>query len=104
MAVLPKSYSTIIALALMKATFVFPHQLYAQSAAVDAAEQVFLVASDLYFSQYRFHQQKILLHLASMKFYAVYLQSKGKQVHSTNFQEQLSTVFAQAKELGVQVI
>jgi deoxyribodipyrimidine photolyase-related protein len=88
----------------MTATFVFPHQLYEQSAAVDAAEQVFLIESDLYFSQYRFHQQKILLHRASMKFYEDYLQSKGKQVHYITFQEQLSTVVAKAKNLGVQII
>jgi deoxyribodipyrimidine photolyase-related protein len=57
-------------------TLVFPHQLFKVNPAVDGARKVYLVEEYLFFSQYKFHQQKLVLHRASMKFYAGYLAGK----------------------------
>jgi deoxyribodipyrimidine photolyase-related protein len=62
------------------ATIIFPHQLFKANPAVAAGRRVYLVEEYLFFSQYRFHQQKILFHRASMQAYASFLVNNGIQV------------------------
>ncbi len=62
-------------------TIIFPHQLFKVHPAVAAGREVYLVEEFLFFSQYRFHQQKLMFHRASMKAYAAFLVSKGIKVH-----------------------
>ena len=54
-------------------TLLFPHQLFKQHPAIKSGRTVYLVEETLFFDQYNFHQQKIILHRASMKAYADYL-------------------------------
>ncbi len=54
-------------------TLIFPHQLFKQHPAIKSGRTVYLVEETLFFNQYNFHQQKIILHRASMKAYADYL-------------------------------
>lgn len=63
------------------ATIVFPHQLFEVHPACAQGRDVFLVEEYLYFSQYRFHKQKIAFHRASMKFYEHYLSEQLYPVH-----------------------
>lgn len=53
-----------------KIGLLFPHQLYRESPLVEACERVYLIEDDLYFNQYTFHKQKLVLHRASMQYYA----------------------------------
>ncbi|MCX6320007.1 MAG: cryptochrome/photolyase family protein [Bacteroidetes bacterium] len=62
-------------------SLVFPHQLYLQHPSLDKGRPVYLVEESLYFTQYPFHQQKIVLHRASMQYYADRLRSDGYTVH-----------------------
>ena len=57
-------------------TIIFPHQLFKEHPAVGNGRTVYLVEETLFFNKYNFHQQKIVLHRASMKAYAVYLAKK----------------------------
>ncbi|MGG9961404.1 cryptochrome/photolyase family protein [Ferruginibacter sp. SUN106] len=57
-------------------TLIFPHQLFKAHPAVTPARKVYLVEEYLFFNQYRFHQQKLLLHRAAMKCFASYLVNK----------------------------
>lgn len=57
-------------------TIIFPHQLFKQHPSVVLGRPVYLIEEWLFFTQYRFHQQKIILHRASMKKYADCLLSK----------------------------
>jgi deoxyribodipyrimidine photolyase-related protein len=59
------------------ATIVFPHQLFPQHPALMQGKIVYLVEEWLFFHQYRFHQQKLLLHRATMRMYADYLIQQG---------------------------
>jgi len=52
------------------AALIYPHQLYEAHPAVADADVVFLVEDPLFFRQYAFHKQKLMLHRASMKGYA----------------------------------
>lgn len=64
----------------MKAALIFPHQLFAEHPAIAGVQKCFLVEDPLFFSQYQFHRQKIVLHRASMSAYADRLRQKRKQV------------------------
>ncbi len=63
------------------AAIVYPHQLWEVHPAVTAAEVVVLVEDPLFFTQYRFHSQKLVLHRASMTEFAERCERLGKQVH-----------------------
>ncbi|MBX2962649.1 MAG: cryptochrome/photolyase family protein [Cyclobacteriaceae bacterium] len=64
----------------MEAVLIFPHQLFSKHPALKAERVVFLIEDDLFFGQYPFHQQKLVLHRASMKHYEANLKSKGYTV------------------------
>jgi len=55
------------------AQLIFPNQLFKDTDYLDKDQPVFLVEEYLFFRQYKFHQQKIALHRATMKFYEDYL-------------------------------
>lgn len=59
---------------------VFPHQLFEQNILTSTCDTIYLVEEWLYFRQYHFHQQKIVFHRASMKFYESHLQSQNINV------------------------
>lgn len=63
------------------ATLIFPHQLFAQHPSVVPGQPVYLVEEWLFFRQYQFHLQKIVLHRASMKTYFDFL--RGQQIDVT---------------------
>jgi len=59
---------------------IFPHQLFYPNKWLQPDLPVILVEEFLFFKQYNFHQQKIMLHRASMKSYENYLLQNGYQV------------------------
>jgi deoxyribodipyrimidine photolyase-related protein len=62
-------------------SIIFPHQLYKNNPIVQKGRSIYLVEEELYFKQYSFHQQKLVLHRASMQFYKQYLVKQGLEVH-----------------------
>jgi deoxyribodipyrimidine photolyase-related protein len=62
------------------AVLIFPHQLFKKSEALDLEKVHFLVEEHLFFTQYPFHKEKLVLHRASMKAYEQYLTQAGYQV------------------------
>lgn len=62
------------------AALVYPHQLFHDSPALFGARRVFLIEEPLFFSQYRFHRQKLMFHRASMRRYADELTRLGQRV------------------------
>ncbi|HEX2606436.1 MAG TPA: cryptochrome/photolyase family protein [Flavisolibacter sp.] len=62
-------------------TLIFPHQLYQNHPALNRQRPIYLVEEWLFFRQYRFHVQKLVLHRASMKFYESWLLDQGYTVH-----------------------
>jgi deoxyribodipyrimidine photolyase-related protein len=59
---------------------VFPHQLFQNHPALEKNRKVYLVEEWLFFRQYHFHKQKLVLHRASMKSYENWLKRKGHEV------------------------
>ncbi len=62
-----------------KISLIFPHQLFADTSLWQ--DECYLIEEDLYFTQYPFHKQKLVLHRASMKAYEQTLIGAGKTVH-----------------------
>lgn len=81
----------------------FPHQLYGE---LPAAGHIHLVEDELYFRQYNFHQQKLLLHRASMEAYADTLREAGKTVTYWESEQvpSLQPVFEKLQQNKVQSI
>lgn len=64
-----------------KIGLLFPHQLYKESPLIAVCDTLYLIEDELYFKQYKFHKQKLVLHRASMKYYANYLTKKTQVVY-----------------------
>ena len=62
------------------ATIIFPHQLFREHPALNHSKIVYLVEEWLFFHQYRFHQQKLLLHRATMRMYGDHLIERGYEL------------------------
>ena len=61
-------------------SIIFPHQIFEENPCLDKHRRTFLVEDDLFFSRQPFHKMKLVLHRATMKFYADYLTNKGYRV------------------------
>jgi deoxyribodipyrimidine photolyase-related protein len=70
----------LFVIAMSSISLVFPNQLFAAYPALHAGQEVVLVEEFLFFKQYNFHKQKIVLHRATMKAYADTLQKQGYSV------------------------
>jgi deoxyribodipyrimidine photolyase-related protein len=86
----------------MELALIFPHQLYPQSPIVQPGRTVMLLEDELYFSQYAFHKQKLVLHRASMKMYQQHLESQGfKTLYIETKQSGLSSLFNKWRKQGI---
>jgi len=61
-------------------SIVFPHQLFRDNPCIDKHRRIFIVEDDLFFTYQKFHKMKLILHRASMMFYADYLLNQGYRV------------------------
>lgn len=50
-----------------EAAIIFPHQLFEDNPVIAKGREIYLLEEYLFFRQYKFHQQKLLLHRATMK-------------------------------------
>ena len=64
-----------------KAFVIFPHQLFKDISLLEKGTSIFLVEEYLFFRQYPFHKEKLILHRASMKAYERYLLQEGYLVN-----------------------
>ncbi len=74
------------------AVVIFPNQLFENNPALSTGGEVYLVEEYLFFRQYNFHKQKLVLHRASMKFYEKFLTEKGFKVNYIESTDELSDV------------
>lgn len=74
------------------AFILFPHQLFLDLSLIRETDEVYLIEEFLFFDQYKFHKQKLVLHRASMKYYADYLIQNQITVHYRAAQTQESDV------------
>jgi deoxyribodipyrimidine photolyase-related protein len=73
-------------------SLVFPHHLFKNNPALKTGQPVFIVEEPLFFTQYKFHKQKLVFHRASMKAYCSYLQQQGYVVTYIEAQQKNSDI------------
>ncbi len=66
---------------------IFPHQLFWAHLEEPVGSVFYIIEDPLYFSQYQFHKQKLVLHRASMKYFQASLIKQGFQVHYWDLQQ-----------------
>ena len=82
------------------ASVIFPHQLFKPNPVLKKKVPVFLVEEALFFRQYRFHKNKIVLHRASMNYYADWLRKEGYHVEYIDSADPRSDVHQLLEHLG----
>ncbi len=80
----------------MELTLVYPHQLFKNHPAIVSGREVWLIEDPLFFGNdpswpTAMHQQKLMLHRASMKAYAVELESLGHRIRYIEVPTGIST-------------
>jgi len=80
------------------AALIYPHQLFDPHPAVAGAGEVFLVEDSLFFRQYAFHKQKLMLHRATMKRYVAEVLPQARYVDAHQL-ERTGDVVALVKEV-----
>lgn len=85
-------------------SLIFPHQLFKLNPILKKNRQVLLVEEWLFFRQYNFHQQKIVLHRSSMKFYEAYLTEQQYSVQYIESTDERNEISKLVKFLSLQNI
>jgi deoxyribodipyrimidine photolyase-related protein len=62
------------------AALIFPHQLFENHPAIAKDRFVYLIEESLFFTQYKFHKQKLVFHRASMRVYEKHLLQRKHKV------------------------
>ncbi len=88
----------------MQVFLVFPHQLFKDTSGIDVKTPVYLIENDLFFNQYQFHKQKIILHRSSMKYYEDYLKKRKYKTIYITAQENECNVSALINKLHSQKV
>ena len=87
---------------------IFPHQLFQESPLFETDSTIYLVEEYLFFKQYKFHQQKIAFHRATMKAYADYLTNikrfKVNYIESINKVSDVKELLLLLKKEGVEQV
>ena len=74
------------------AILIFPHQLFEINPLLEKKGKFFLIEEPLFFSQYKFHVQKLIMHRSSMKFYYEFLKEKDIDITYIENKNKLSDV------------
>ncbi|KRF08932.1 deoxyribodipyrimidine photolyase [Arthrobacter sp. Soil782] len=83
----------------MHAQLIFPHQLFEEHLDAPDSRCYILVEDDLFFRQYRFHVQKLLLHRKSMRAFERRLRESGREVEYVETDSATSSQAALAEVL-----
>ncbi|MGY6647971.1 cryptochrome/photolyase family protein [Wenyingzhuangia sp. IMCC45574] len=79
---------------------IFPHQLFKESELINNGHVIYLIEEALFFTQYKFHKQKIAFHRATMKCYEDYLLTKGLRVYYIESKNELSDLLNFSTEVA----
>ena len=71
---------------------ILPNQLFEKSQLLENNCETFLLEEHLFFSQYKFHKQKIYFHRSSMLNYFDFLENKGIKTNYVNSYESESDI------------
>ena len=86
----------------MEAVCIFPHHLFEHHPCLEKGRTVFLIEDRRFFSEFRFHKQKLVFHRACLKNYQEFLQEQG---YKTRYIEgDLESIFEHARIDSIYVV
>jgi deoxyribodipyrimidine photolyase-related protein len=91
----------------MEISLIFPHQLFEENPCLDLKREVYIVEEYLFFSQFKFHKQKLAYHRATMKFYESFLKGNGykvKYIETNHELHDIRNLLIHFKDIGVEKI
>ena len=80
------------------AILIFPHQLFEQNPLIEKNGIYFLIEEPLFFSQYKFHVQKLIMHRSSMKFYYDFLSYLNNYFYQDFFEDKKEAIYFDSNE------
>ena len=86
---------------------IFPHQFFEDHPSIHKNSTIYLIEEFLFFKQYKFHKQKLVLHRSSMRFYQDYLKNKKYKVIYIESRDELSDIrklIPHLKQKGIEEI
>lgn len=87
-----KSATRLFSVIMQAITIIFPHQLFKEHPAISHDRPVYLVEEGLFFNQYCFHKQKLVLHRATMKMFQEHHQQENGRVTYVEARDPLSDI------------
>lgn len=90
----------------MEVSLIFPNHIYEFNPCVKTNRKVLILEDNLFFTEVAFHKQKLVLHRATMKFYAAYLEKYGFDVEYIEFSDypSLDELFSKLSSRGFKKI
>ncbi len=86
----------------MDNVFIFPNSLFENNKLIDKNSKVWIIEHPVYFTKYKFHKMKLILHRSSMKYYQDYIRKKYKcRVKYIEFNDDLDKMFKDLKNKKV---
>lgn len=86
----------------MNIFIILPNQLFENNKYITKDTKVYIYEHPVYFTKYKFHKMKLILHRASMKKYEEYLTKKYKcKVKYLEFDYDISTLFKKHKKIEI---
>lgn len=82
------------------AQLIFPHQLFKDHPLVNDQADCFLIEAALFFTQYKFHQQKIAFHRASMRAFAAEVENQVKSLTYIEAHDERADIRTLVKDLS----
>lgn len=90
-----------------KVFLVFPHQLFKNISLLKDAKRIILIEEFLFFKQYNFHKQKLVLHRATMKYYESFLKNHSlpvEYIESDKKESDVRVLISSLLESGIEQI
>lgn len=79
----------------MEAVLIFPNSLFTPNDLITPASHVYVIEHPVYFTLYKFHKLKLILHRASMKYYYSSLKTPNKHyITFSNYGTQISRILS----------
>ena len=82
----------------MNIIFILPNQLFENNKLINKNTKVYIYEHPIYFTKYQYHKLKLILHRATMKNYAEYLQTNiGCKIKYLDYDYEINDVFKKYK-------
>lgn len=86
----------------MSVVIILPTQLFKENILITKNSKVYIIEHPIYFTKYKFHRMKLVMHRATMQYYKDYLKKRfGCKTKYIEFNENYKKIFSKHKEINI---